>query len=1108
MKKFYAILLATMSIVFLSGSGGQGPEVQATSFQPSSIPSSASLKINQDFGKMPLYFILNQGQVDARVAYYIQGKDKTIYFTSEGLTYVLSERRAEEAIAEKTTLVKEHLLINPMERELRSRKDQRRYAVKLDFEGANKNVRPSGEEKTGAVISYFKGKPEEWKSGLPTYARIVYKDLWPGIDAAYYGTMDKMKYEFIVHPGSDPSLIRLAYRGASVVEVNGEDRLEVRTPAGGFADDRPVGYQEIDGDRVEVAMSYLLEDRSAKDAGPGGEEAVTKSYVYGFEVGDYDRTKPLVLDPAVLVYCGYIGGDGWDYGCGIAVDGSGNAYVTGLTSSSETTFPVGLGPDLTHNGIGDAFVAKVNASGTVLVYCGYIGGSGYDYGSGIEVDGSGNAYVTGYTYSDEATFPVVGGPDLTYNGDYDAFVAKVNASGTALVYCGYIGGKSGDFGNGIAVDSSRNAYITGSTNSTEATFPVVGGPDLTHNGNSDAFVAKVNASGTALVYCGYISGSASDGGYGIAVDGSGNAYVAGETSSDEATFPVIGGPDLTYKGNADAFVAKVNAFGTALVYCGYIGGFSDDDGSGIAVDGSGNAYVTGYTYSDEATFPVFGGPDLTQNGYNDAYIAKVNASGTALVYCGYIGGSNKDWGNGIAVDGSGNAYITGSTFSTEATFPVVGWPDLTHNGGHDVFVAKVNASGTALVYCGYIGGSSDDLGQGIAVDGSGNAYVTGRADSTEATFPVLGGPDLTFNGGNSDVFVAKISSIQNDDFVGTWDGQGVYYRNSDSGAWVKLASPATLIAGGDLDGDCIDDVIGIWPGQGGVWVKYSASGSWALLSSTAKHIAAGDMNGDGRPELLGTWDGQGVYWRDNTTGAWTQMATPATLITSGDLDGDGTDDLIGIWPSQGGVWVKYSQSGSWAKLSTTAVDIATGDMNGDGRDDLLATWDGQGVYYRNSIGGAWVKMATPATQVTAGDLDGDGTDDVIGIWPSQAGVWVKYSQTGAWAKLSSTAVDIAAGKMRAAGSASLTEPGATVTGSEGDWGPDAGADALDLSTNAPGGMNFFCPGGDNLEPRESGDVIHIHGPGEPGFRCLEQKNLVPGSGIKKEPKEKEQYQLQ
>jgi len=1100
MRKFWTIFSGALIIIFLAGSGGQGPKVQTTSFQLSSVTGPAALKIDQDFGKMPLYFIPNQGQMDAQVAYYLQGKDKTIYFTSEGLTYVLSERSAGEQTAEKTASVKECLSINPAERELRSRRDQGRYAVKLDFVGANADVRPSGEEKTGAVISYFKGKPEEWKAGLPTYSRIVYKNLWPGIDVAYYGTVDKMKYEFVVYPGSDPSLIRLAYRGVNAVGVNGEGRLEVRTPAGGFADDRPVGYQEIDGKRIDVALSYLLEAQIVKELGPGGEEAVAKSFIYGFDVGAYDRTKPLVLDPAVLVYCGYIGGSSHDWGQSIAVDGSGNAYVAGYTYSTQDSFPVKVGPDLTHNSIlewADAFVAKVNASGTALVYCGYIGGSSGDEGKGIAVDGSGNAYITGRTWSFQNTFPVIGGPDLIYNGgDYDAFVAKVNASGTALVYCGYIGGLGDDEGYGIAVDGSGNAYVTGYTLSTEATFPVIGGPDLWYNGNlnRDAFVAKVNSIGTTLLYCGYIGGSGHDWGYGIAVDGSGNAYVAGDTQSTQATFPVIGGPDLTHNGSSDAFVAKVNASGTALVYCGYIGGSGWDRGNSIAVDGSGNAYVTGDTGSAQATFPVIGGPDLTYNGYYDAFVAKVNASGTALVYCGYIGGSDDDYSYGIAVDGTGNAYVTGGTDSTEEdVFPVIGGPDLTHNGGYsDAFVAKVNASGTGLVYCGYIGGLGPDVGRGIAVDGTGNAYVTGDTESTQTAFPVIVGPDLTYNGGYPDAFVAKISSITKDDFLGTWDGQGVYYRNSDTGAWVKMASPATLITAGDLGGDGVDDLIGIWPTQGGVWVKSSMNGAWTKLSTTATHIAAGDMNGDGRADFLGTWTGQGVFFRNSANGIWVQMASSADMIAAGDLDGDGKDDLIGIWPAQGGVWVKYSKTGAWAKLSSTAKDIAAGDMNGDGRVDFLGAWDGQGVYFRNSMNGLWVKIATPADQVTCGDLDADGKADLIGNWPTQGGVWVKYSATGSWAKLSSSARDIAAGKMRAGTGGSTASQ--ALFGPMGGYaqGPESLIQYQDTSSEGPGGLYFVYQTEELLIPQEhESGMMGIPGPGEAGFRCAEEKNLFP-----------------
>ena len=380
------------------------------------------------------------------------------------------------------------------------------------------------------------------------------------------------------------------------------------------------------------------------------------------------------------------------------------------------------------------------------------------------MDTAGNAYVTAYTYSSPAQgFPVTVGPDLTHNGGQDVFVAKVNAAGTALVYCGYIGGSSDEAGQSIALDGSGNAYVTGYATSTEAQgFPVTVGPDLTFNGAFDTFVAKIDATGATLAYCGYIGALLDDVATAIAVDGSGNAYVAGYTTSSEAQgLPVTVGPDLTFNGTTDVFVAKVNAAGTALVYCGYVGGSNIEFPTGIAVDGSGSAYVSGYGLSTEADgFPVTVGPDLTQNGSYDAFVAKINAAGTALVYCGFIGGSGLDAVAGVAVDGSGNAYVFGETSSTEAQgFPVGGGLDSTYNGGvQDAFVAKINAAGMALVYCGYIGGSNREDSAGIAIDAFGHVYVVGDTTSTEAqSFPVTVGPDLTFNGGARDAFVAKIN---------------------------------------------------------------------------------------------------------------------------------------------------------------------------------------------------------------------------------------------------------------------------------------------------------------------------------------------------------------
>ncbi|HEU5250291.1 MAG TPA: SBBP repeat-containing protein [Thermoanaerobaculia bacterium] len=725
---------------------GEGERAKMAYPQPTGV-GGAEARVLQNVGQMPIYFIENCGQLDNRVAFYILGHDKTLYFTEQGITFVLTDSKPRETIArgrlERTSF--------GAKREGTAEAGGR-WVVGLDFVGANPNVKITGEHKTTALISYFKGPRDHWRTGLSTYSRVVYSDLWPGIDLVYSGAANHIKYSFVVAPNADPAMIRLAYRGATV-RLTEKGRLDVQTPVGGFSDDRPYSYQESEGRRTEIGTAYALEPAT-----------LGKIRTYGFNVAPYDKSKPLVIDPAMLVYVGFIGGSSTDQGNDIAVDGSGNAYITGYTFSGEASFPVMTGPDLSFNGESyqDAFVAKVTSNGTGLVYAGYIGGERADVGFGIAVDASGSAYVTGYTQSTETTFPVTMGPDLTHNdtsGSQDAFVAKVSPDGTGLLYAGYIGGSDQDEGYEIAVDASGSAYITGITESTEATFPASGGPDSSYNGRVDAFVVKVNVDGTGLTYAGYLGGSNFDAGSGIALDSSGNAYVTGYTQSAEDSFPVTGGPDVSYNGIYDAFVAKVNSDGTGLIYAGYIGGSSEDFGSAIAVDLSGNAYVTGRTVSTAATFPATTGPDLTHNGgYSDAFVAKVNSDGSGLIYAGYIGGTGLDEGYAIAVDGNGGAYVTGYTASTEADFPVIGGPDLTFNGVYDAFVTKIDSTGTGFIYAGYIGGSGVDYGFGIALDGSDDTYLTGYTSSTEADFPVTGGPDLSFNGG-FDVFVAKLSEV-------------------------------------------------------------------------------------------------------------------------------------------------------------------------------------------------------------------------------------------------------------------------------------------------------------------------------------------------------------
>jgi len=485
------------------------------------------------------------------------------------------------------------------------------------------------------------------------------------------------------------------------------------------------------------------------------------------------------------------------------------------------------------------------------------GTEGQDVGHAIAVDAAGATYVVGTTDSTEATFPdgdgfgSLPGPDTSFNGrrrrflfkgtgDTDAFVVKISPSGTSLEYAGYVGGIGDDRGFGIAVDGSGAAYIVGSTESTEASFPNgnglggLPGPDTSHNGGSDAFVAKVSPSGTSLEYAGYVGGSGKDHGLGIAVDGSGAAHIVGSTESTEASFPNgnglggLPGPDASHNGGgADAFVAKVSPSGTSLEYAGYVGGAGRDEGSGIDVDASGDVYLSGGTASSETSFPdgdglgPLPGPDGSFNGGStetgpDAFVAKINSAGSSFVYAGYLGGSGNETGSAISVDEAGAAYIAGRTDSTEGSFPdgdgfgALPTIDATYNGGFDdAFVAKVSPSGTALAYAGYIGGtpamvgSGQDAGLGIAVDVTGAAYVSGSTTSAQASFPDgdgFGGVatfDGSYNGGD-DGFVAKVAPPGTSlEYIGYIGGRGQQCCTSDfepgEGIAVDLTGAASVV---------------------------------------------------------------------------------------------------------------------------------------------------------------------------------------------------------------------------------------------------------------------------------------------------------------------------
>jgi hypothetical protein len=503
----------------------------------------------------------------------------------------------------------------------------------------------------------------------------------------------------------------------------------------------------VTGIRGNDAGSLPLTAKRSGGVGPTPVEGrfalLRDGHGFAFRLGQYDKSQPLIIDPS-LSFSTYLGGSAVDIGQSIAVDSSGNVYVTGYTYSSD--FPTVSAYDTTLGGTIDAFVTKFNAAGSALTFSTYLGGSSDDVGKAIAVDSSGSVYVTGYTYSSD--FPTASAYDTTLGGTIDAFVTKFNATGSALTFSTYLGGSSNDYGYGIAVDSSGNVYVTGYTESSD--FPTASAYDTTLGGTQDAFITKFNSSGSTLTFSTYLGGASNDYGYGIAIDSSGNIYMTGYTYSSD--FPTINAYDTTCggcTGNPDVFVTKFNSSGSALTFSTYLGGSSSEQGNSIAVDSAGNIYVTGWTSSSD--FPTVSAYDSTLGGTQDAFITKFNSSGSALTFSTYLGGSgNNDQGNSIAVDSSSNVYVTGYTLSSD--FPTASAYDSTMGGSQDAFVTKFNSAGSALTFSTYLGGSASDSASGIAVDSSGNVYVTGYTLSSD--FPTASAYDSTL-GGTQDAFVTK-----------------------------------------------------------------------------------------------------------------------------------------------------------------------------------------------------------------------------------------------------------------------------------------------------------------------------------------------------------------
>jgi hypothetical protein len=666
----------------------------------------------------PLMFIENVGQFDQRARFQVRGGNAILWLAEDGLWVTVAKG------------------VNPS--------TGSGHRLKLSFVGANPRPRIEPFNRLETRVSYFIGHdPAKWRADVPVWGGVRYVDLYPGVDLEVTGDGGRWAWQLAIHNSQFAvSNVRLQVEGAEALTLDG-DHLRLATALGEYT--LPL-LQAVGTAGANLVTPTVTGNQVAlpfASATPNPQLVLSPVEV--------SATANPQSDASDLLYSTLLGGSDGDRGYAIAVDGTGSAYVTGSTYSSD--FPTTTGAfDTSHNGSYDAFVVKVNAGGTGLTYATFLGGSAADYGRGITVDGAGSVYATGSTQSSD--FPITAGAfDTSHNGGYDAFVVKVSAAGTGLAYATFLGGSDWDWGYAITVDGAGNAYVTGYTQSSN--FPTTAGAfDTSLDGDRDPFVAKVNASGTELAYATFLGGSSYDEGYAIAVDGTGSAYVTGWTWSSD--FPTtVGAFDTIFEGSSDAFVVKMNAPGTGLAYATFLGGSSGDGwDSAIAVDGVGNAYVTGSTSSSD--FPTTTGAfDTSHNGSSDAFVVKMNASGTELTYATFLGGSTADYGRGITVDGVGSAYVTGFTSSSD--FPTTtGAFDTSHNGVSDVFVVKVNAGGTELAYATFLGGSRRDWGCAIAVDGAGSAYMTGWTEFSD--FPTTAGAfDISYNG-YEDAFVTKIST--------------------------------------------------------------------------------------------------------------------------------------------------------------------------------------------------------------------------------------------------------------------------------------------------------------------------------------------------------------